>query len=89
VKGPAFLIAALSLTLGVSAVAPGSAAAITAELAKKCRRMMVEAYPNRPAGSRTGVEQAQREYFKQCIASNGRESNSDKDQKNSPEQGQK
>ena len=88
-KGPASLIAALIFTSGFSIVAPGSTVAITAELAKKCRQMMVAAYPTRPAGSRTGVEKAQREYFKQCIANNGREPNNDKDQKSGPEPAKK
>jgi hypothetical protein len=88
-KGPASLIAALILGLSFSVVAPGSAAAITAELAKKCREMMIKAYPTRPAGSRTGAEQAQRDYFKQCIANKGREPISDEGQKNGQEQKQK
>jgi hypothetical protein len=88
-KGSASRIAALILGLSFSAVAPGSVAAITAELAKQCREMMIKAYPARPAGSRTGVEQAQRDYFKQCIANKGSEPMSDEGRKNGQEQKQK
>ena len=47
-------------------IATGPAgAAPTAELAKKCREMMIKAYPKGPA-------QQQRDYFKTCLERNGK-----------------
>jgi len=44
----------------------------TAELAKKCREMMIKAYPPLPPGSKSGNAQQQQEYFRTCIAQNGK-----------------
>jgi hypothetical protein len=52
-------------------VGPQPAAAITADLAKTCRELAIKAPPPQPAGSKTGVEQAQRDYFRDYIAKNG------------------
>src|SRR5437016_8271871 len=60
---------ATSLLMGQAASAP------TAELAKKCREMMIKAYPPLPAGSSTGHMLQQREYFRTCIAQNGKMEN--------------
>ncbi len=60
-------VTALSL-VGASTLAES---AISAELAKKCREMAIKAHPPVPAGSRTGNERAQRDYFQQCVARNG------------------
>jgi hypothetical protein len=43
---------------------------VSAELAKKCREMAVKAHPTQPAGTLAYAE-AQREYFRQCIAKGG------------------
>jgi len=52
-----------------------AASAPTADLAKKCREMMIKAYPPLPAGSPTGHMQQQREYFRTCIVQNGKMEN--------------
>jgi hypothetical protein len=43
----------------------------SAELAKKCRALAIKAHPTRPAGSKAGSEQAQRDYFRDCITKGG------------------
>lgn len=50
---------------------PKAAPAISADLAKKCRAMAIKAHPTRPAGAKSGHEQAQRRYFQDCIAKGG------------------
>jgi hypothetical protein len=49
----------------------GQASALTAELAKKCRALAIKAHPPTVPGKRTGSEQAQRDYFRDCVAKNG------------------
>jgi len=47
------------------------AAAITADLAKKCREMAVKAHPPpKPAGNRA-YAQAERDFFRECVSKNG------------------
>lgn len=47
--------------------------AISADLAKKCRAMATKAHPTPIAGSKAkGVEKAEREYFRACVANNGK-----------------
>jgi hypothetical protein len=59
-----------------TAVPTGSASsAPSAELAKKCRDMMIKAHPPRPPGSRTGNATQQQEYFRTCVARNGKMDN--------------
>ena len=53
------------------------ASSLTAELAKKCRELMVKAHPPLPAGSRTGNAQEAREYFRTCVALDGKMDNVD------------
>jgi len=61
----------LALTAYLSTVQP--APAITAELAKKCRLMAIKAHPTAMAGTKAaGVEKAQRDYFRECIAKDGK-----------------
>jgi hypothetical protein len=48
------------------------ASAITAEVAKKCREMMVKKYPPQVAGSSKGSAQEEREYFRMCVAQGGK-----------------
>jgi hypothetical protein len=43
----------------------------SAELAKKCRALAIKAHPTQPAGSKKGSEQAQRDYFRECVAKDG------------------
>jgi hypothetical protein len=47
----------------------------SAELAKKCREMTVKAYPPVPAGTKKGTAQAERDFFKKCIANRGQGQN--------------
>ncbi|HZP75187.1 MAG TPA: hypothetical protein VFB45_03500 [Pseudolabrys sp.] len=61
------MIAAAALT---TAAIPPAHAEITAELANKCRALMVKAHPTLMYGS-TGSAGAQRTYFKDCLAHNG------------------
>ena len=61
----------LTLALGLSAAVTPSHAAISVDLAKKCRALMVEAHPSQFYGP-TGTAAAQRDYFKQCISRQGR-----------------
>jgi hypothetical protein len=61
----------VTLALGLSSAATPSHAAISADLAKKCRAMMVEAHPSQFYGA-TGTAAVQRDYFKQCISRQGR-----------------
>ena len=64
----------VTLALGLSSAATPSRAAVSADLAKKCRAMMVEAHPSQFYGA-TGTAAAQRDYFKQCISRQGRMDN--------------
>lgn len=64
----------LALTVYLPTVQPASA--ITAELAKKCRLMAIAAHPTPTPGSKpTGAEKAQRDYFRECVAKNGKMEN--------------
>jgi hypothetical protein len=58
--------------LGLAASAGNPAAAPSAELAIKCRDMMIKAYPPVRPGSLHGNAQKEREYFRTCIARNGK-----------------
>jgi hypothetical protein len=65
-----------SLALALALVAFGvpistSIAAPSAELAIKCRDMMIRAYPPVRPGSLHGNAQKEREYFRACIARKG------------------
>jgi len=52
---------------------PTSSRAITVELAKKCRQMALQAHPTKLPGTKnSGVEAAQRSYFSQCVATDGK-----------------
>ena len=61
-------IVALASAMVVSAT---PARAIDAELAKQCRAMMIKAHPTETYGPTKSAE-LQRDYFKQCIANNGK-----------------
>jgi hypothetical protein len=50
---------------------PSNAAPITAELAKTCRELAIKAHPTEAAGSKAASGQAQRDYFKECVAKRG------------------
>jgi len=61
----------LALALGLSSAATPLRAEISADLAKKCRAMMVKAHPTQMFGT-AGTAAVQRDYFKQCISRQGR-----------------
>jgi hypothetical protein len=50
---------------------PRPAHAITADLAKMCRELMVKAYPPVTAGSKHGNAQEERQYYRTCLAHGG------------------
>ena len=60
-----------ALALVVSLTIDQTALALTADLAKKCREMMVKEYPPQTAGSPTGRAQQERSYFQACVAQGG------------------
>ncbi|WP_244607761.1 hypothetical protein [Bradyrhizobium vignae] len=58
-------------------VAPATASAITAEVARACDAAVAKAFPprqigNPAAGSAKGTAKDRREYFQKCVASNGK-----------------
>ncbi|WP_247968895.1 hypothetical protein [Bradyrhizobium sp. 195] len=64
---------AAALTLAV----PATASAITVEVARACEAAVAKAFPprqigNPAAGSAKGTAKDQREYFKKCVANNGK-----------------
>jgi hypothetical protein len=64
----------LALTAYLSMAQPASA--ISVELAKKCRAMAIKAHPTQIAGTKqTGIEKAQRDYFRECVAKDGKMEN--------------
>jgi len=68
-----FVIAITFLALMASVASTGKAAAApSAELARKCRDMMIKAYPPVRAGSPHGNAQKERDYFQTCIARKGK-----------------
>jgi len=68
------MLIVLALTAYLPTAQPASA--ISAELAKKCRAMAIKAHPTQLAGTKsTGVEKAQRDYFQECIAKDGKMGN--------------
>jgi hypothetical protein len=67
---------AASLCIAMSFMTTG-ASAISVELAKKCDNLTAKAYPprvigNPAAGSAKGSAQAQRDYFRKCVANDGK-----------------
>ena len=66
----------LAWLFGVFVLAPPSALAITAEVAKKCSALSEKAYPprvvgNPAAGRQNGTFQDFRNYFNKCVANGG------------------
>ena len=64
-------VVASLVALSLVAIPSRAQFVISAELAKKCRELAIKAHPTQPAGSKTGAEQAQRDYFRECIAKKG------------------
>ena len=70
---PKSLFAVTIFALGANLLTPTASLAITAELAKKCRLMAIQAHPPQlPGKKNTGVEAAQRDYFTDCVAHEGK-----------------
>ena len=44
---------------------------ITTELTKTCRELAIKAHPTEVAGSKSASGQAQRDYFRECVAKRG------------------
>lgn len=70
---------ALTFLIGVSlvAISAGDARAISAELARKCSALTSQAFPprvpgNPAAGSAAGSGRDVQEYYKKCVANDGR-----------------
>ena len=64
-----FILAAAAMIFAVTAPTPVRAQ-ISAELANKCRTLMIKAHPTALYGKR-GSEAAQRAYFQRCISQSG------------------
>ncbi len=59
----------LAQIIVVSAASP--AAAISADLAKKCRDMAVKAHPPPTPPGNKAYAQAERDFFRECVSKNG------------------
>jgi len=68
----AFVILGLSVA-EIASTAGHPASAITVELAKKCRAMMLQAHPYVLPGNKgaAGLAKEQRDYFNLCVANDG------------------
>jgi hypothetical protein len=76
-SGSSVLGVALAVFALLALLTPHPATAITAELAKKCDAMVATAFPprqlgNPAAGSAKGNSKAQRDYYRQCVAKDGK-----------------
>jgi len=68
----AAIFSALALFgLALQFLGPMPASALDAELADKCRRLMIGAFPHQPPGTKKGIAAAQRKYFQECLQNNG------------------
>jgi hypothetical protein len=65
-------IKVVALILIMVSVASDPAAAISTGLAKKCRQMALNAHPPQRAGSKSGYAEAERIYFRDCVAKGGK-----------------
>ena len=66
---------AMMVSLGILTLSGASPAlAISVELAKKCRDMAIQAHPPAAPGT-TGYAQAERDFFRECVAKNGEMTN--------------
>ena len=63
-------LAAFIVAVGIFLFSAVPSGAITADLAKKCRDMAIQAHPPDLAGTRP-YAQAERDYFSQCVSKNG------------------
>jgi hypothetical protein len=67
----------VSIQIATQAVV-SPAAAISADLAKKCREMAIKAHPPEPVGT-SPYAQLERDFFSNCVAKNGEAPGSDKE----------
>jgi hypothetical protein len=75
--GSSVLGVALALFALLALLTLHPATAITAELAKKCDALVATAFPprqlgNPAAGNAKGNSKAQRDYYRQCVAKDGK-----------------
>ena len=68
-------IVLIAQVIVLSAATP--AAAISADLAKKCRQMAIKAHPPPVPLGNKAYAQAQRDFFRECVAKNGEMPNTD------------
>src|SRR3974390_2413248 len=70
---PKSFVTLIVLALMAHLITPTASLAITAELARKCRLMAIQAHPTPlPGLKNTGVAAAQRNYFNDCVAHEGK-----------------
>lgn len=69
-KGPLMPVV-VSIALAEAVIATSPAAAISADLAKKCRDMAIYAHPPPIPPGNKAYAQAEREFFSECISRNG------------------
>jgi hypothetical protein len=68
-KGMAHLVGVAVIALTTYMYGTQPAAAINADVAKKCRELAIKAHPTAMAGTKaSGTEKAQRAYFQDCVA---------------------
>jgi hypothetical protein len=79
-----WVLAWLSALGVVTVLLHDPASAITAELAKKCRTMAIKAHPPAPAGTKTHAAQAERDFFRACIANSGATQDNDTEKTTAP-----
>jgi hypothetical protein len=60
------------LIAAVLAWSQAPAGAISEELAKKCRAMALKVHPSARPGTKTGSQKAQQDYFRNCVAKEGK-----------------
>ncbi|WP_245288095.1 hypothetical protein [Bradyrhizobium sp. Ec3.3] len=68
---------AIGFAFVLTLVAPATASAITAEVARACDAAVAKAFPpkqigNPAAGSTKGTAKQQRDYFNKCVENNGK-----------------
>jgi hypothetical protein len=67
-RNTASALSALFVTLQILLLSPSPTAAISVDLAKKCRDMAIKAHPLAVPGK---PYEAERDFFRQCVAKNG------------------
>ena len=68
-RNTAGVLSALFVTAQILLLSTSPTAAITVDLAKKCRDMAIKAHPLAMPGK--PYAQAERDFFRQCVAKNG------------------